>query len=457
MKIINRYILKSHLAPFIFGSSTVIFLFLFQFLIKYIDLLLGKGLSNWIIIQLIVYNLSWMVVLAVPMGVLFSTLMTFGAMSASQEITIIKSSGGSLIKMMAPLIISGTVLSYLLFVYNDYVLPQANHQAKDLLNDIKRKKPTFALEEGQFSTQIDGFTILARQMDSASGAIKGVTIYDNTGNRNKSIISSDSGFIYFNEHISKLVMDLTDGEIVQYLDNKINNMKVINFKTFNVNFKVAGFSLERTEDDNSSKGDREMTISEMRAYVNDAQAKLNKSDSVINSKINSHLDYLLGKVTRKTTPVFTSLTKDEKMSIALTNSERNLNILKAGIFSESQMRNTYLLQEKKYLVEIYKKYSIPFACLIFVFVGCPLGVMTKGGNFGISAGISLGFYILYWACLIGGEKIADRALLSPLLSMWMGNIIVGILGIILTLKVNNENFKLSSILYKITNMISIKK
>lgn len=441
MKRINRYIIKSHIAPFIFGASTVVFLFLFQFLIKFIDQLLGKGLDTWVIIQLIMYNLSWMLVLAIPMGVLFSTLMSFGAMSASQEITIIKSAGTSLLKMMRPLIISGAILSYLLFLYNDYVLPEANHQAKNLLNDIKRKKPTFALEEGQFTTQLDGFTILAREMDSTSGAMRGVTIYDNTNSKNRSIISSDSGFIYFDEVKSKLVMNLVSGQIVQYIDNIVSNLKVIDFKTFNVNLKVNGFSLERTTEDNSTKGDREMTIAEMRAFVNDARSKINKSDSIIQSKLNSHLNYITFKDNSKARVYSDTLATTSKRSIALSNCERNLTVLKAGIYAETQLRKDYELQEKKYLVEIYKKYSIPFACLIFVFVGCPLGIMTKGGNFGISAAISLGFYILYWACLMGGEKIADRGLLPPMLSMWMGNIIVGILGIILTLKVNNENFR----------------
>ena len=111
-------------------------------------------------------------------------------------------------------------------------------------------------------------------------------------------------------------------------------------------------------------------------------------------------------------------------SINLINTKNNIKIAKQQI--------------NVYEVEIYKKYAIPFACFIFVLVGCPLGIMTKGGNFGINAAITLGFYILYWACLIGGEKLADRDFASPMLSMWLGNIIVGTAGVILTIKVNNE-------------------
>lgn len=94
----------------------------------------------------------------------------------------------------------------------------------------------------------------------------------------------------------------------------------------------------------------------------------------------------------------------------------------------------------KYLVEIHKKYAIPAACFVFIFVGCPLGIITRRGNFGISAAISLGFYILYWACLIGGEKLADRGIIAPWLGMWLANIIIGSIGAVLTIRVSNESF-----------------
>jgi lipopolysaccharide export system permease protein len=132
-----------------------LFLFVFQFLLKYVDQLVGKGLDNWVVIQLIVLNLAWMLVLAVPMGLLFSTLMAFGSMGAALEITVIKSSGGSLVSMMLPMLISGLVLSFGLFWLNDYVLPDVNLKARALFTDIKKKKPTLAIEAGQFTSQLD--------------------------------------------------------------------------------------------------------------------------------------------------------------------------------------------------------------------------------------------------------------------------------------------------------------
>src|SRR5512133_2350622 len=115
MILIYRYILRSIIAPFIFGASTVVFLFLFQFLTNNLNKFLGKGLNYWVILQLLGYNVSWMLVLAVPIGILFGTLMAFGSMSSNHEITIFKTGGMSLIKMMIPVVIIGVVASALMF------------------------------------------------------------------------------------------------------------------------------------------------------------------------------------------------------------------------------------------------------------------------------------------------------------------------------------------------------
>jgi hypothetical protein len=93
----------------------------------------------------------------------------------------------------------------------------------------------------------------------------------------------------------------------------------------------------------------------------------------------------------------------------------------------------------RYLVEIYKKYSIPVACLVFVLIGAPLGMMARRGGFGMGAGLSLGFFLFYWACLIGGEKLADRGALSPFWGMWVANIILGVMGALLTIRVARES------------------
>jgi lipopolysaccharide export system permease protein len=425
---------------------------------KYLNDLIVKGLDIWIIIQLIGLNLAWMLVLAIPMGVLFASLMSFGNLSSTNEITIIKSSGGSLFRMMMPVVISGILMTIFLFWFNDNVLPEANHQAKVLLSDIERKKPTFSLEAGQFSTQLDGYTILARQIDSLSGTLKAVTIYDRTKGSRLSIASSDSGSVRFNSSYTKIIIDLFNGEAHQLSQNDYKDYRIIKFEKYQVIIPASGFAFERTAEGMISRGDREMKISDMQKIVDEAK----KSASIYEKKILENAykfyNYLDGNSPsdEKIVPAYSSSKNKtpidstlifisgtgiiaENVKAGLLDAERRISMLKSSLLSDFFQVKDYYQRAKSYEVEIHKKYAIPFACLLFVLIGCPLGIITRNGNFGISAAISLGFYIFYWACLIGGEKLADRGLISPFLSMWAGNFIIGTFAIIILIRVNNES------------------
>jgi len=449
-KIFDRYLLRTHIAPFLFGFCTVIFLFLMQFLMKYLDRLVGKGIDTWVIIQLIVFNIAWMVVLAAPMGVLFSTLMAFGNLSSNHEITIIKASGGSLIRMMLPIIIVASLLTIALFWFNDRVLPETNLCAKTLMGDISRTKPTFMLESGQFSSEIEGYTIIARHVDSLSGLLRGITIYDISAMSSRNIISADSGTLNFTADYSKLILKLRSGEIHQLFSGRADNYKIVEFQDYQIMMNASGFNFQRSAIDASNRGDREMRISDMQKIVDESLKYVEIARKNKEKTINAHLDYILKnklpEESGEARVVSSSYSYvDTSWQARVSRITQRLNFLVSSIKSDSYAERDYKLRAEQYLVEIYKKYAIPFACFIFVFVGCPLGIIAKRGNFGVSAAISLGFYIFYWACLIGGEKLADRGYIAPWLAMWAGNIIIGILGILLTLKINFESFEFLNI------------
>lgn len=517
MKRLSRYILRIHAAPFILGTITVLFLFFFQFLLRVIDQLLGKGLSEWVIIEFFIVNMAWMLVLAVPMGVLFSTLLSFGSMSAAHEVTIVKASGGSLLKMMLPVMVTGAIITAALFWFNDEILPEANHRAKVLMNDIKKTRPTFSVEAGQFSTELSGYTILARYVDSTSGLLRGLTIYDNSQRDVSNVISSDSGYVRYNKDYTKIVLDLANGEIHQNIPFIAKNYRKINFDKYKIQIDAKGFVFEESGAEVISRGDREMHISDMQKIVDEANKMAVTTRTGIDNELRKHLDYLLKGQDRKDTnavAVFnpakrmndkskniepetrklwnifglnndTAVVKKNIMVKVITDSgnmrslslkqnefsikqhskdtikakepgitgreaaivkaQNKITFTRSALSSNVYQNNDFVTKARQYEVEIHKKYAIPFACFIFIFVGCPLGIITKGGNFGLSAAISLGFYILYWACLILGEKLADRGFMSPFFSMWLGNYIIGILGLVLTLRINYERFGFSAI------------
>ncbi|QLH54941.1 MAG: hypothetical protein CH6_4419 [Candidatus Kapaibacterium sp.] len=429
MKIVKWYILRFHLGPFLFGTFLVVFLFLFQLLMRDLDKLVGKGLSFWVIVQLITLNLAWMVVLAIPMGVLFSTLMTFGNLSSTFEITAMKSGGASFYQLISPVVFISILLFGFLVWFNDRVLPDANHQAKILMFDINRKKPTFSLESGQFSTQIENYTILARKVDSLSNGLSGITIYDLSNYRQTNTISADSGYVVFIPQIEKLRFQLFNGEVLQVQPFEPRNYKKIYFKELVLLLEGKGFTLERTPEGVITRGDREMRIRDMQNIVDESRKVVEMSEKNI-VRLFSTPTNVLQKIEGKT-----NLKEDELRELV----NRDFSYLESQITTELYRLSDYESRARQYEVEIQKKYAIPFACILFALVGCPLGLISRRGNFGVSAAISLGFYIFYWACLIGGEKLADRGFISPFLSMWMGNIIVFLLGVILLFKVNYEN------------------
>lgn len=404
-------------------------LFLLQYIMRWVDQLTSKGLDVPTIGEFLLLNLSWIVVLAIPIGVLFSTLMAFGALSSAHEITVMKASGMGLFRMMVPTMIVGLLLWGFSFWYTDQVLPNTNLRLSGMMRDITRTKPTFALESGQFTTHIEGFTILARNVDSM-GLMTGVTIYDRSNSDRRTVVSADTGRMAFSPSLTRLIVHLFHGEIHQTSIRQPNDYRVIRFDRHQMAMQADRFFYEESDVSGSSRSDREMNIDDMFVIVNRARSEEVLANREFDSVLTTHLSYLF---VPRSIPTYQPTQREvlDRATATISSVRSTLEGQAYRASSEHEVAN-------KYLVEIYKKYSIPFACVIFVLVGCPLGVVTKGGNFGISAMVSLGFYILYWATLIGGEKLADRNILSPAIAMWSGNILIGIIGIVVAIKVNYE-------------------
>ncbi len=429
---IYRYILKAHFAPFIISFFIVIFVFTFQFIYKYIDNLVGKGLSWWVITQLITLNLAWMVTLAGPMAVLIATLMAFGSLSSTNETTVMRSTGLSTFRLIFPVLVISSVLCYALVLFNNKVLPEANHRTRVLMTDIQRTKPTFVIEAGRFTDDISGYNMLVRKTYENSNKLEGVFIIDNSNQVYSNTLTADSGQINFSRDYTKIILDLYNGEIHQ-IDKKNPNSsyRKIQFEKHIVSIDAQGFGFSNSDESAFSRGDRELSADSMRTIVNNIKNGT-KTDAA-----NTILQYQsvaneFAKLNYDTTKVDSAVNALNKLKVqSLLNRFKGL---RQKYLSQTQVQQANNKQIDMYLVEIYKKYSIPFACVVFVLIGAPLGLITRKGGFGVAAGMSLGFFLLYWACLIGGEKLADRELLSPFLSMWVANFILGAAGVYLVFR-----------------------
>ncbi|MCX7878555.1 MAG: LptF/LptG family permease [Ignavibacteria bacterium] len=435
--LIYRYILKAHIAPFFISFFLVVFVFTFQFIYKYIDILVGKGLSWWVITQLISLNLAWMVTLAVPMAVLVSTIMAFGMLSSNNETVVMMSSGISPLKLIIPVILVSSLLCYGLIFFNNKVLPEANYRTKVLFTDIQRTRPVFIIEPGRFTEDINGYSLLVNKTYPNSNKIEGIFIIDNSSPVFFNTVTADSGTINFSSDNSKMIIDLYNGQIHQMSrKNYSGDYRKIDFSYHIVSVDAGGFKFTRSDESAFSRGDRELSADSMRKIIS-AIRKTEEDDIRNTILLAQQLAVDFHKLFYELSNTDSLSTEKDTIQIqALVNRFKSL---KNKIYSLPAFQQSTHRQINMYLVEIYKKYSIPFACIVFVLIGAPLGIITKRGGFGLASGISFGFFLLYWICLIGGEKLADREIINPLLSMWSANVILGFIGLYLIFR-NNINF-----------------
>jgi lipopolysaccharide export system permease protein len=399
---------------------------------KTADNLIGKGLSADIIIKLIVYNLAWMLVLAIPMGALGMVLMAYGSLTQDNEFTILKSSGVSLIRLMVPAFIVGTLLCVFLIWFNNAVLPETNYKAKTLMYDISRTKPTLKLEANVFSNQIPNYSIMARRVSKTTNEIYDVLIYDYTNPFNINIITAKKANIYFTPDNKKMLFDMEDGVIHQEVSGTNQSYRRIYFRKHKIALDASQFTFEQSGP-GLPRGDRELSAGDMQKIVDSLSVLKTEVINEFRTNIKSFNQNIFGDFETTSNPAAASPSRNPNY-FAL-NSARSFltNVMNFDSRIEYFESEIY-----KYEVEIHKKYAIPFACIVFVLVGAPLGVLTRKGSFGVAASISLFFFLVYWICLIGGEKLADRRLLNPFLGMWMANFIIGALGIFLTYRMNKE-------------------
>ncbi|MBN1448601.1 MAG: LptF/LptG family permease, partial [Bacteroidetes bacterium] len=500
--IVSRHILRAHIGPFLFSNAIIIFLFLLQFLMKRAGDLVGKGLSPWIILELISLNLAWMLVLSVPMSVLVATLMAFGKLSADNEVTIMRASGMSLYRMTTPVFLAAIGVTVALIWFNNFVLPEANVRLQTLMTDIVRIKPTLSLQAGVFTAEQDlpNYRILVRRTFEKSNDLEGVTIYDLSDPDNSIVVTAKRGTVNFSPDYADVIMDLRDGEIHQLDSRTYTRYRKLRFMRHRVAMPASGFGFQRSDASTTRRDDRTMSAQMMQAIVDSIDTLRTGKIGRFEERMVSHLrayvqgtpKYYAAAPSRSTVEElqrsFQRAPGEEAMegirtpraapgsqrrppgvggaagrsdpvdpgeigtAVDSTQPRKRVDSLGAAYRALTDIRQLQAQalaeisgiefdqkQMDRYLVEIYKKYSIPVACLVFVLIGAPLGMMARRGGFGMGAGLSLGFFLFYWACLIGGEKLADRGALSPFWGMWAANIILGIIGVLLTIRTARES------------------
>lgn len=441
MKIFDRYILKSLVGPFFFALLTIIFVLILQFFANFADRFIGKGIGFSAMVELIMLQSAWMVGLAAPMAVLIAVVMTFGSLTMTSEMTVFRASGVSLYRLMVPVLLAGAALSLVVERFNNVVVPRANYHAKALMVDIAKAKPTFGVTENAFSPLVDGYSILVRDSDERTGSIKEVIIYDGTRPDYRTVVTAEEGRIDFSRDGRYLVMNLRNGEIHEAQEPDYRIYRRMAFDRHRFVFESTGFGFSRSKENKTRKGGRELSAEELRKLAADFRRKVADAENDIALPLEALQKSIALSFSGQDTPMAGMPQGSNLRALAAvaTYIDSELGLLEGEL--EEIETNTGLYN--RYMAEYHKKYALSFACLAFVLVGVPLGILAKRGGFGIGAVLSLFFFVLYWVIMISGEKMAERGLIDPLLSIWMADVIIALIGIVLVVRLTGAVFSSS--------------
>ena len=426
MKVLNKYLLKELTAPFFTTFFVLIFVLLSQFILKNLDRFLGKGLSFSVIIKFLFLNSAWIISLAIPMAVLVTTLITFGKLSSNNEITAFKASGIAYNTLLKPCLVFSFIILLLLIPYNLWLLPEMNHEVRNLSYKISKNRPDIEFNENMLNTLSDKTIYLGDRINSNS--FSNVIIFDNAYNNSLNTIMADAG-----EFIS-----MKDGILLNLNQGSIHENSTVNKeyrKTFFNNYKIAipFDELGYNDANNLVRQEREMNIHllmEKNDYFKKKKAK-EKNDLVKNNKLLISLNDSIK-----------FLNKETKNILIKNKLNKKINITKKKIEKNKRLIPIYAKEMNKFAVEIHKKFSVPFACIIFVLLGMPLGILAKKSNMGVSVSISLVVFIIYWSFLILGEELADNTIINPIIAMWAPNIFLALLSYYLYSLISKENITL---------------
>jgi lipopolysaccharide export system permease protein len=438
MRLLRRYIIKEMLSPFIFSLLVIIFILFVQFLLRAIDRFLGKGIDTFTIFEYLFLNLAWIVALAVPMAVLIASLMAFGRMSEDNEITAMRAAGISFLKIIRPGLIFGTIVCLLLLYFNNFILPEMNFKARILSGDIYRKRPVMSIDPGHFIGDLPDYGMI---IGGKTGEVmEDVRIFSKNSRDKQTSIYSKTGEL--NTIGNELILTLYNGEIHELDIKDFGEYRRIQFSKHKINIPMDDLLLMRR--DTSNRTDREMTIPMMFERKQSYQDRVNSVwKRMGNNYFKTMGDSVAPKTLKKTLSNLSDyqldVEQDTSYSEAQTNTIlRKIKTLERQMTNEFNLLNSYQKSINKYGVEIHKKFSLPVACILFVLLGAPLGVLARKGGFVVGMSLSFGFFLIYYLLLIGGEEMADRNLVSPAMGMWAPNIALFIIAFYLTIRTVRE-------------------
>ena len=466
VKRLDLFLLKSFLPLFIMTFGICLFIFLMQFLWMYVDEMVGKGIEIHILFQLFYYAAMKFVPNALPLAILFASLMTFGNLGEQFELLAMKASGISLLRIMQPVTVFLVFISISAFYFQDNIIPVSQVKFFTILTSVRQKSPELEIPARIFYTEIPGKNLYVKEIDRKNKLLKDIFIYDyKDGFNNAIVITADSGRIKTSTDKLYLILTLYSGESFQ--NEKTNNNRMREAKDpvryqretfdtkemlieFDANFNLRNedmykdryvgknlASLMHSIDSMTVRIDSIKEIGSKNLYESSYKRTLARYDSPQNQPLS---DPEIPDI--KKTIAFDSLynAQDDNMKAALLKySKDNMDRINTN-YNFNFANLSYEDKEiRRHHTEMHRKFTLSFACLVFFFIGAPLGAIIRKGGLGAPAVISVFLFVVYYIIDNTGYKMARDGIWLPLQGMWISSAVLLPLGIFLTYKAVNDS------------------
>ncbi len=472
MKRLHWYVIKSFLGPFFMTFFIVVFVLLMQFLWKYVDDLVGKGLEFKVLAEMLFYASFGLLPFAFPLAMLLASIMTFGSLGEKYELVAMKSSGISLFRIMQPLIVIAIIVTLIAFYFSNTILPYTNLKFTTLMYSVKQQKPELILQQGVFTNEMTGYSIKVGRKDNKTNKLYNLLIYDHTGNNyNEKVTVADSGYLQMTDDKKYMVLTLYSG--VNYSEEKTKNRKERKkhpfrrdkFKEETIRVRVQNFEFNKRDESIFKNSYRMLNIrnlklmedslttkyySRLRNYL--LQININRPLSLSVYDLTAPADSLKRNLTVKPDSIFNfdeyfeGIDKWVKAEII----EEALGIARENIRNMTLYQGQ-LYERKKYInkheMERHRKFTLSIAVLIFFFIGAPLGAIIRKGGLGMPVVVSILMFIAYYIISMTGEKSAREDVWQMVTGMWFSTFIFFPIGVWLTYKAATDSSIMASETY----------
>ena len=465
IKKLDIFILKSFLVLFAGTFFICLFIFMMQFLWRYVDELVGKGLEVGILAQFFFYSALTLIPLSLPLAILLAALMTFGNFGERYELLSMKAAGIPLLRIMRPLIILCVFISGMSFYFQNVVAPKAQMKLWTLLVSMKQTSPELDIPEGVFYSEISGYNIYVKKKDRDTGVMQDLLIYNfSDGFENARVIWASEGKMEMTSDKKHLYLHLYNGEQFENLKSQTISSKNVPYRRetfrekhiiieFDGGFSMVdgGFLSERSDSKNMAEISHSIDSLSFRADSIGRSMFNEIKLSIYSPQSLSKTDSI--KVVKKELPsiingdsVFNTYTLAEKEE-ALANAYNQTNKLASDWGVKSiQVTDTdkNILRHK---TDWHKKITLSLSCLMFFFIGAPLGAIIRKGGIGLPVVISVVIFVLYYIIDSGSTRVARSGEMNIVLGVWMSTLVLMPIGIFFTYNSNKDSVVFNAELY----------